>query len=110
MLFAQIAFAADTTPRTINYQGRLLDNARQPITTQQTIRFSIWSNQDFVTGEIDGSGNINAGATNYANWQEEQSFTPDSYGIFSLQIGAVNPLPDMDYTIHKYLQVEIKPN
>lgn len=41
---------------------------------------------------------------------EEQSFTPDSYGIFSVQIGANAPLPDIDFNIHKFLQVEVKPS
>lgn len=86
----------------------MLDNSRQPIKTAQTIRFSIWSQDDYAVTDITGSGSINTSAINYSNWQEEQNFTPDSYGIFSVQIGAINPLPDIDFNIHKFLQVEIK--
>ena len=74
----------------------------------QTIRFSLWSSEDLDWNDITWSGSINTAAANYAGWQEEQSFTPDSYGIFSVQIGKINPLPNIDYNIHKHLQVEIK--
>lgn len=107
---SQISIAQNNTvPKTINYQGRLLDKNRKPITSEQKIRFSIWKNSDFIASEKDGNGNIVAAATNFSNWQEEQTFTPDQYGIFSVQIGAITPLPEVDFNLHKYLQIEVKP-
>lgn len=104
-----LGIAIDTTPKTINYQGRLLDKDRKPITTPQKIRFSIWKNADFLNSDRDGAGNIVITAINYANWQEEQTFTPDQWGIFSVQIWASNPLPDVNFNLHKFLQIEVKP-
>ena len=87
-----------------------MDNSRQPITSTQTIRFSFWSNSDFIATDITGTGDINTSAANYGNWTEEQNFTPNQYGIFSVEIGNITPLPNIDYSLHKYLQVEIKPS
>jgi len=101
-------YAANTTPVNFVYEARLLDSSDNAITSSQIMRLSLWSSGDFIAGDIDASGAINTASVNYGNWQETQAFTPDSRGAFSIQIGAVTPLPDIDYSIHKYLQIEIK--
>ncbi len=102
------AFA--NAPQALVYEGRLLDSSGAVITAPQTFRFSFWSSADKLPGDIDGvTGLIVPTAANYSLWQEEQTVTPNANGTFSLRLGDVTPLPDIDYTVHKYLQVEVMP-
>ena len=105
-----LANAAITTPGVFVYEGKLLDTANVAITTAQTFRFSLWSSDDLVAGDITGAGEINTLAPAYGGWQETQTTTPNSDGTFFFDLGSVTPLPDMTVGTHDYLMVEIKPS
>ncbi|MDD4351923.1 MAG: hypothetical protein PHU71_02990 [Candidatus Gracilibacteria bacterium] len=100
--------AATTTPRTMSYQGRLMDNSNNVLTSEHVFRFSFWSDADFDAGDLNEDGSINTSATGYANWIESHTVTPNADGLFTLSLGSVTPLPAIDYNLHKYLQVEVK--
>jgi len=87
-----------------------LDNTGTEIITAQTFRFSIWSSKDFLITDRDAAGAIVLAAPNYADWQEVHTITPNNNGTFSLELGSITPLPIIDPSIHKFLQVEIKPS
>ncbi len=101
--------ALTTTPGVFIYEGKLLNPWNVPITSSQTFRFSLWSSDDKVAGDVGGTGAINIGAATYGGWQEEQTITPNVDGTFSFDLGKINPLPDMNLALHKFLMVEIKP-
>ncbi len=96
-------------PDFIIYEGRLLDSADQPITTAYMFRFSLWKSNDFNSAvDLNATGGIDTTAPNYGQWQEQQVVTPNSKGIFSVQLGKTTPFTGIDFSLHKYLQVEIK--
>lgn len=97
-----------TAPYTISYSGRLTSGGL-PVTTSQTMRFSIWTDDDVDAGDFTGGGAIDTGSAGYAGWTEEQVVTPDSNGLFHLRLGSVTTLPNFSDATHKYLQVEVKP-
>jgi cysteine-rich repeat protein len=107
---ASTTLAATTTPQTFVYEGKLLNPWNVPITSAQTFRFSLWSSDDRVAGDVDGTGAINLAAATYGGWQEEQTITPNVDGTFSFDLGKINPLPNMNIALHKFLMVEIKTN
>jgi len=98
---------ATTAPYTISYSGRLT-SAGVPVTTTQTMRFSIWSDDDVDAGDFT-AGSINTLSPGYAGWNEEQTVTPDANGLFHLRLGTVVTLPNFTDATHKFLQVEVKP-
>lgn len=102
------AQAIQTTPSVFVYEGKLLDGSSTPITTAQTFRLSLWSSDDLIAGDIDGGGAINGLAPAYGGWSETHTVTPNADGTFFLELGSINPLPDMDFSIHKFLMVEVK--
>lgn len=107
--------AVQTAPNTNAYNGRLLDSSGNPVTTAVSVRFSYWNTTDYVTGDVDGSGNINTGAATYVGWTEVHTVTPDSTGRFSVKLGSVTSLPDFSTLsignlLSLYLQVEVKPS
>lgn len=97
----------DTTPSVIIYEGKLLDAASAPVTSEHSLRFSLWSSEDWQSGDASG-GDINTSATNYGGWVEEHTVTPDSAGIFSIKLGSQTALPSISFTTHKFIQFEIK--
>ncbi len=106
------ADAATTVPQRYVYNGHLLNSAGQPITTAHNIRFSFWKSADLDVSDI-AAGSLNTGAATYGGWQEVATVTPDSNGYFSVQLGAINALPDLTgYTAAElqslFLQVEVK--
>lgn len=108
------AHATQTVPQTHAYNGRLLDSAGNPVTTAVSVRFSYWTDADYVTTDTSAGGSINASAPNYAGWQEVQTVTPNASGYFSLEMGSVTSLPDFSTLtaatlLSLYLQVEVKP-
>jgi len=105
---ASPAFALVTTPNPVIYEGKLLNTANLPITTNQTFRFSLWNTSDLVAGDINGVGGINPLAPAYGGWNEVQSVVPNSDGTFMFELGKVTPVPDFLLTTHTNLQVEIK--
>lgn len=102
------ALAAVTTPSVFVYEGKLLDSSNNPITTAQTFRFSLWSTDDFVAGDVTGAGAINVAAPAYGGWFETHTITPNSDGTFFAELGSITPLPNMLLATHKDLMVEIK--
>ena len=104
----EFSFAIDdTTPDVVVYEGKLLDSTSTPVTTEHTLRFSLWSNADLQSGDVN-DGEINTDASNYGGWIEEHTITPDSSGIFSAELGSQTSLPTLNFATHKYLQIEIK--
>jgi hypothetical protein len=106
LLLNQTAYAA-TTPNVILYEGRLLDSSSSAITSAHTFRFSFWKSADNESSDI-VAGALNTLASNYGGWNEEQTVTPNSNGIFSVALGSVTALPTIDFASHKYLMVEVK--
>jgi hypothetical protein len=102
------AGAVSTTPAVFVYEGKLLDSTNAPIVTPQTFRLSLWSSDDLVAGDILGSGAIDLTAPAYSGWFETHTITPNVDGTFFLELGSIVALPDMDFSIHKHLQVEVK--
>lgn len=89
MLFVAISgvSSAQSVPDYFVYEGRLLDNSKNPITASHDFRFSFWQVSDFVAGDVMGDGSINAGAGNYGGWQEVHSVIPNNDGFFSIELG-----------------------
>lgn len=109
-----IVHAAQTTPNTHVYNGRLLDSSGNAVTSSTSIRFSYWKSVDFTGTDITGAGTINTSATNYAGWQETHTITPNSSGYFSVTLGSSNALPDFSTLptqtlLSLFLQVDVKP-
>ena len=102
------ANAITTTPASIIYEGKLLDNSDNPITTAHSFRVSLWSSGDMIVGDVDGAGAINTLSPAYSGWQEVRNIIPNSDGTFSFPLGQLVPLPEMYLNLHKFLQVEIK--
>jgi site-specific recombinase XerD len=66
--------AQDTAPpRTLSFQGRLLDNANSPITAETPLRFALY-NSPTASGPA-------------MLWQEEQNIKPDQNGYFTATLG-----------------------
>lgn len=97
-----------SVPATMHYQGRLMNNSNEVLSTAHTFRFSFWTDDDYDSTDLNLDGTLNESATGYAGWQETYEVTPNSDGLFSLDLGSVTPLPTFDYTTHKFLQVEVK--
>lgn len=97
-----------STPERLLYEGRLLDSSGTAVATAVQFRFSLWSSADRVTTDTTTGGLINTSVTTYGGWFEEQTVTPSSNGIVSVQLGKSTALPTIDSTQHKYLQVEVK--
>lgn len=111
---AGIVHAAQTTPNTHVYNGRLLNSSGTPVTSSTSIRFSYWKSVDFVPSDITGAGAIETNATNYAGWQETHTVTPNASGYFSVKLGSISALPDFStlptqLLLGLYLQVDVKP-
>jgi len=84
------AFAA-AAPLMINYQGRLVDTAGNPLTGEQTVHFKIYS--------------VPTGGSEI--WAEDQTVTPDN-GIFSVALGSFTALPVANFVSDSlYLGVAI---
>lgn len=100
--------AATSVPEKLIYEARLLDSTtNNPLTTGHTFRFSFWLASPVNVGDI-VAGAIDPFALNYGGWEEVQTVTPNDLGFISFELGTVSPLPEIDYTEHLYLQVEIK--
>ncbi len=98
---------AATVPETLSYEGRLLDGAGNPVTSAIVLRFSLWKSADWTSSDV-SAGAINTGAANYGAWYETQTVTPNANGNFQVQMGGSTALPSLDFTQHKFLQVEVK--
>lgn len=99
-----------TAPYKLTYTAKLTNASNVPITTAQTVRFSLWTDSDWDAADIDGLGDIDILAPGYAGWQETYTVTPNSDGIFTVELGSVNVLPNFNSDVHIYLEVDVKPS
>ncbi|MBI5244804.1 MAG: hypothetical protein HY922_14135, partial [Elusimicrobia bacterium] len=77
VLSAAMQVLAQGAPGLINFQGRLTDSSNNPKTGAHEFAFQLW------TASPDGD----------LLWYETQPNVPVANGIFSVQLGAVTPLP-----------------
>lgn len=78
-------------PDTVNYQGYLTDSSGTPLEGSQLINLSLYD--DATAGSL--------------VWSEQQTVTV-TFGIFNLELGAVNPLSVTDFgSSALYLEIEI---
>lgn len=108
-----LVMAETTVPQNVIYNGHLLDSSGNAITAEHSIRFSHWTNTDYVAGDVTATGAINIGAANYASWNEVHTVTPNSDGYFSVELGSNTALPDFSSLsvttlLNLHLQVEVK--
>lgn len=101
-------YAATTTPATINYQGRLLNSANNPLSGSYTFRFSLWNSADWQAADTTGAGAIEITSPRYAGWQETHSVTTNTFGLFNMSLGDTTPFPNFSDPTHTHLQVEVK--
>ena len=97
-----------TAPYTISYSGKLTNSTGLPVTTAQSVRFSIWSDADFDATDLLPGGTINPAAVGFTGWQETHAVTPDANGLFNVQLGSVSTLPNFTSSMQKFLEVDIK--
>lgn len=105
--------AKTTSPLEIVYNGHLLDSSGDAITTAHTIRFSLWNTSDYETGDVTATGALRTASSNYLDWYEEFTVTPNSDGYFSVQLGSGTSLPSFQdlstaNVTSLHLQVEVK--
>lgn len=98
---------AQAIPNTLVYSGRILNPSRQPVTSPVILRFSLWKTADWISGDATG-GAINPAAAQYGGWAETQTVTPSSSGLVNVRLGTTVPLPALNFSLHKFLQVEVK--
>lgn len=92
VLIAVVMGAA--VPRRINYQGKLLDNNKNPRNGTYSMTFSIWD-----SGPDVGGGN--------QLWSGTQNVQVRN-GVFSVQLGAASPVTSSVFSgTTAYLQIEI---
>lgn len=99
-----------TAPYILTYTAKLTNASNAPITTAQTVRFSLWTDADWDAGDIDGLGDINILSPGYAGWQETYTVTPNADGIFTVELGSNTVLPNFTSSVHAYLEVDVKPS
>ena len=79
-------------PGLINYQGYLLDDAGEPVSSTVTFNFGLYP---------DASGGVSV-------WEETQTGVPVVDGSFSVMLGSVNPLSATDFDdVTRYLEVSV---
>ncbi len=113
LVFVSQAHAVTTVPLKFVYNGHLLDSSGNPVTTPHSIRFSFWKSPDYVTTDTTATGAINIGSTNYADWQEVQTITPNADGYFTVVMGSVTAMPSFSTMpqstlLNLRLQVNVK--
>jgi hypothetical protein len=110
---AQAALAAQppgitTAPYTVSYSAKLTTAAGTPVTTTQSVRFSIWSDADSDPTDYMPLGTINPAAVGYTGWEETHLVTPDANGLFHVRLGTINTLPNFTLSAHLQLEVDVK--
>lgn len=100
--------AGGALPRVLEYTGTLFDEGGNPLTAEANFRFSLWKSATIETGDINENGTLNEDASNFAEFQEVQTLTPEREGEFFGLVGKVVDLPVLELTEPKFLQVETK--
>lgn len=80
-------------PRTLSFQGRLLNNTNTPITVETPLRFALY-NSPTATGAA-------------MLWEEKQDVTPDQNGNFSTTLGLQNRIDQHFFTDNPSLYIGI---
>lgn len=78
------ASPALSPPKNLTFQGKLLDEKNNPITSEAVLRFSLY-NDPYASGSA-------------MKWQEVQTILPDKEGRFSAVIGSTKQLPGYIFT------------
>jgi len=86
----------------------LLDGGGSPITTQQTLRFTLWGSQTVESGDITAAGAINTSATNYGSYQTSANYTPDGIGVVDIYLPDLSSFPTTLSSSNDFLQIEYK--
>ena len=86
------AMAQSNVPQLINYQGVLLDDVGDPVTTPVNVIFAIWN------AETDGD----------SLWSEQQAVSPDENGQFSVVLGSASPIPDSAFVGAAWLSTKVE--
>lgn len=98
-----------TAPYIVSYSAKLADAGGTPITATQSVRFSLWTDSDVDATDFLGSGAIDPVAGGFTGWEEIHTVTPDSLGIFHVQLGSITTLPNFTEATHKFIQIDVKP-
>jgi hypothetical protein len=107
------ASAATTAPLRHTYNGHLFTSTGTAITSAHSIRFSYWTDANYIATDTNADGSINTSASTYVGWQEVRTVTPNSNGYFSVDLGSGAALPGMNQLsistlLSLFLQVEVK--
>ncbi len=90
ILLLGAALQAFAIPQLINYQGQLTRPDGTPLDSTVAMTFNIWT----------------APAGGLSEWIEAHPAVVVTDGLFSVQLGSVNPLPDL-YAVNRWLGVTI---
>jgi len=90
LIFALAAGGRAAVPELINFQGKLTDSGGRTVASSVQIVFS------FYTAAAGGS----------PVWTETQTVTPDSFGIYSVMLGAATPF-NISFSIPYWLGVAV---
>lgn len=102
---------AQNAPGVINYQSQFVKPSGDLEDRALDLRFSLWSDADFTSSDLTGTGAVDTGAANYGDFVAEfWNVTPNEEGVINIPLGATTPLPDMDPQVQAYLQVEVRLN
>lgn len=99
---------AAQVPNEIIYEGRMLSKAGTVLSESYVLRFSFWKNGDYISTDVNVSGEINSSSENYAGWVEVLPISFNDLGHFSVVLGKSSSLENLNIDSYKYLQVEIK--
>lgn len=95
-----VAPALAQPPALMHYQGRLTNNSGGPITSAQTVYFSIWRGGSATTA--------NSGTQLF---RERQAISPDANGVFEALIGSgtaeLNTLKPTDFFTSQTLHLQV---
>lgn len=90
LMLAGVALA--DVPQTMNFQGVLLDNASQPISSTTAVVFAIWNDESY--GD--------------SIWSELRTIEPDNQGRFSIVLGVFTPLTEDLFEYHdRWLSIAV---
>lgn len=93
---AVLAAQSLAPPRTVAFQGRLLDSNNTPITAETPLRFALYNSPT-----ASGAAML---------WQEKQSIKPDRNGYFTVNLGKLSRLEQSLFTDNPSLYVGISVN
>ncbi|HHA18623.1 MAG TPA: hypothetical protein ENK70_02840, partial [Methylophaga sp.] len=103
LLFPSLSVQAE------NYSSYItitLEDSGTPITDEQTVRFSLWSDPIMVAGDVN-SGVINTGAPNYTSYNIEITDTPNGSGEVTVNLEDLAAWPTITSS-NQYMMIEYK--